>query len=315
MKYYTKEWYHLMQKTDYTCGTKKIPDKDYSAEEIEAFYDKALKKMIAEEKKYYNEPPFFLFGAEDIDSESTDLADWIFVDEETGTFISPKSYEELKAHMEKEQLAVQVEYENRPPFDPAETIQMFEECYRNRIKYGDSGFPDWMESKVDKRLLALDLLPESVYLQLQKEEKNNRAALRAVNKKAEREWKKQQKKIPERVYEALPYHDSCILSLKRQGKNAVMVICADGVCEESANPYDKVVFTDVISYEREKGMRIRVYEYQGRFTSNCMYLYDEVYMLEDGSYEFHFLVSTRELRYVTIRCHDIRCEKNVEFEK
>ncbi|MDO5521163.1 MAG: hypothetical protein Q4G58_11790 [bacterium] len=29
MKYYTKQWYNSMQKTDYTCGIKKIPDKKY----------------------------------------------------------------------------------------------------------------------------------------------------------------------------------------------------------------------------------------------------------------------------------------------
>ena len=46
MRYYTKEWYDLMQKTNYTFGMKKIPDQDYSEAEIKAFYDKALKNRI-----------------------------------------------------------------------------------------------------------------------------------------------------------------------------------------------------------------------------------------------------------------------------
>lgn len=315
MKYYTKEWYDLIQKTDYTFGMKKIADKDYSDTEIKDFYDKALRKLIAEEKKFYNEPPFFLFDASELDPADIDLEDWIFVDEETGTFASPKSYEELKSHLEEEQMAAQTEYENRPPFDPAETIRLFEESYRTRMKYGSSRFPGWVLEKVDRRLLALNLLPVGIYLQLKKEEKVNLGALRSINKKAEREWSKQQQQIQRRVYAALPQHDSCILSLRRHGKNVVMVIREDGVCEEGTSPYRKVVFSDVISFEREKGLYIRTYEYQRCRTSNCTYLHDEVYLLEDGSYEFHFLVATREVRYVTVRCQDVRCEKNVKFEK
>ena len=311
MRYYTKEWYDLMQKTNYTFGMKKIPDQDYSNEEVKALYDKALKKEIAEEKKFYNDPPFFLFDASDVDSGDMDLADWIFVDEETGTFTRPKSYEELKSHLEEEQMEAQAEYENRPPFDPSETIRLFEESYRTRMKYGGSRFPGWVLEKVDRRLLALNLLPESVYLLLKMEERANQKALRAINKRAEREWSKQREQIPGSVYEALPQHDSCILSLRRHGKDVVMVIREDGFCEEGASPYRKIVFTSVISFEREKGLYIRTYEDQGRRTSNCTYVHDEVYLLADGSYEIHFLVSTRKVRYVTIRCRDIKCEREM----
>ncbi|SCK02243.1 Uncharacterised protein [uncultured Eubacterium sp.] len=90
-----------------------------------------------------------------------------------------------------------------------------------------------------------------------------------------------------------------------------MVIREVGFCVEDASPYRKVVFSDVISFEREKGLYIRTYEYQGRRTSNCTYLHNEVYLLEDGSYEFHFLVSTRELRYVMVRCQGVKCEKDI----
>ncbi|SCK02246.1 Uncharacterised protein [uncultured Eubacterium sp.] len=170
MKYYTKEWYDLIQKTDYTFGMKKIADKDYSDTEIKDFYDKALRKLIAEEKKFYNEPPFFLFDASDVDSSDTDLAAWIFVDEETGSFTRPESFEEVKLHLEKEQREAQAEYENRSPFDPAGMIRLFEESSRTRMKYVSSRFPGWVQEKVDRRLLALNLLPASIYRDLKAEE-------------------------------------------------------------------------------------------------------------------------------------------------
>ena len=42
MKYYTKEWYELMQRQHYTSGLHKIPDKTYFDQEIQAFYDADL---------------------------------------------------------------------------------------------------------------------------------------------------------------------------------------------------------------------------------------------------------------------------------
>ncbi len=72
-----------MQKTNYTFGMKKIPDQDYSEAEIKAFYDKALKKMIAEEKKCYNEPPFFLLTHRILILRAPTWKIGFFVDEET----------------------------------------------------------------------------------------------------------------------------------------------------------------------------------------------------------------------------------------
>ncbi len=53
MKYYTKEWYQLMQRLHYTSGLTKIPDKIYSEQEIQAFYDHDLQKEITHDRKFY----------------------------------------------------------------------------------------------------------------------------------------------------------------------------------------------------------------------------------------------------------------------
>ena len=47
MKYYTKEWYELMQKQNYTLGIRKVPDKFYTNEEIQ----EDIQKYIFSEKK------------------------------------------------------------------------------------------------------------------------------------------------------------------------------------------------------------------------------------------------------------------------
>ena len=57
MKFYTKEWYELMQRQNYTSGLKKIPDKVYTDDDIQAFYDKDLKAEVAHDRKIHNTPP------------------------------------------------------------------------------------------------------------------------------------------------------------------------------------------------------------------------------------------------------------------
>lgn len=104
----------------------------------------------------------------------------------------------MKSHLEKEQREAQTEYENRPPFDPSETIRLFEESYRTRMKYGGSRFPGWVLEKVDRRLLALNLLPESVYSLLKMEERANQKALRATIRGQKENGASSESKSPER---------------------------------------------------------------------------------------------------------------------
>lgn len=89
MKFYTKEWYDLRQHLHYTCGVKKIPDKEYSDKEIRELYYLALKKEVG-------------------------------------------------------------------------TIKDFKEGYRIGMRYVPLRYSAWVLQAVDKRLLALDLMPERV---------------------------------------------------------------------------------------------------------------------------------------------------------
>ena len=59
MRYYTKEWYHLMQHQHDLSGFRKIPDKVYSDREIRAFYEQDRKAAVAAARRSYNTPPDF----------------------------------------------------------------------------------------------------------------------------------------------------------------------------------------------------------------------------------------------------------------
>ena len=59
MRYFTKEWYELMQQQIGVEGLTKVADKVYSDAEIQAFYERDLKKEIAHDRKLYNMKPTF----------------------------------------------------------------------------------------------------------------------------------------------------------------------------------------------------------------------------------------------------------------
>ena len=100
MRYYTKEWYELMQGLHYVSGMIVVPDKEYTDAEIQAFYDADLAEEIERDRSIYEE--------------------W------------------------------------QRPFDPAETIQCFEECYQGVKKYCLNRFPEWARAEIDPRLVALN---------------------------------------------------------------------------------------------------------------------------------------------------------------
>ena len=46
MRFYTKEWYKLMQHQDDTLCMKQLPDKNYSDQEIKALFEKNSKRKL-----------------------------------------------------------------------------------------------------------------------------------------------------------------------------------------------------------------------------------------------------------------------------
>lgn len=69
MRFYTKEWYELMQHQDDLSGIQKIPDGNYSEQDIKAFYQQDLEAEVAQERERYNTPPIWGWQEELLDPE------------------------------------------------------------------------------------------------------------------------------------------------------------------------------------------------------------------------------------------------------
>ena len=314
MKFYTKEWYELMQRMNYTTGMKKIPDKVYSDKDIQAFYDKDLKAEVARDRRIHNTPP----GPFDWEDELL-LPDrftpeaFLFENEETGEVFHPETPEIARHYLEQERRQVQERFAARPPFDPAETIECFQETYLSMLRHGGSHYPKWVQETVDKRLLALWRIPESAYKRLKKEEQANRRAFDKIE--ADAAVILGQQDIPEEIRSQFCFHDANVLAIKRSGSDVALYLRKDGGWTEDATPYIKIIFKNVSRFDREKGFALRPkLDRWGNLGTSCIYLYNELYRNEDG-YEVHMLFWTsKALRYLTICSEDIQFEDNIALE-
>lgn len=286
MKFYTKEWYELMQKTDYTVGLKAIPDKEYSDKEIKAFYESDLKKEIARDKKLHK---LMKNGKSGFEMLFGGLGDMSF----------DLSFDDVPIENE---------------FDPSETIACFKESYRNLLRYAAENYPPWVSEVVDKRLLALWRMPASAYDRLKAEERENKKKFNSINKKALRVLSSQN--IPEDLKASFAYHDSAVLKIQKQGKNVIMYLRKDGYWPDDDTPYTKLVFENVKTAEREEGITLRCSkDFEGFVSSNCHYLYDELYKRMDG-FEIHMMFTCGgKLKYFTVACENVIVYDGVELWK
>ena len=314
MKFYTKEWYALMQRQNYTSGLKKIPDKVYTDEEIRAFYDKDLKAEIARDRRIHNTPPGPYDWEDALLAPDRFTPDtFLFENEETGELFHPETPEIARQYLERERRQAQERFAARPPFDPTETIECFRDCYRGMLRYGFSRFPQWVRESVDRRLLALNRIPESAYKRLRKEEQANRRAFEKINAKAAAVLEQQD--IPEELRERFSFHDASVLTIKKVRSDVALYLRKDGGWPGDATPYIKILFKNVHQLGREKGFSLRPkLDADGDLRTSCTYLYDELYHDESG-YEVHMLLWTpKALRDLTICCKDIQFEDHIALE-
>lgn len=314
MRFYTKDWYVLMQHQDYTTCAKPIPDKAYSEKEIKALFRERLEAEIQRDRLDYDTPPCFPDMTDQLRPEHWKPEDWmIFPAGEDQPPRHPASPEEVAAQWERDRRAAEEAFASRPPFDPAETERWFRALYRANLRNAHMHYPAWVREQVDRRLLALDLLPESVFQKLQREEEENRRAFQAIEQAAEKELGRQP--IPAPIAEAFRFHDSALLSLHKRGRDYEMRLRKDGGWYgDDVTPYIKVLFRGADLLERERGLIPRtMQDADGALSSNCTFLYHELYASPDG-YEVHMLFATagrRGLAYCTLRCDDIVFEDNV----
>lgn len=276
MRFYTKEYYKLMMSLGTADLYEPVVDKEYSEEEIEELYQKALDKYIEEERADYDEPPEFDMDAND----------------------DPEYIEMLREELD--------EYENREPFDEEEAKADFEEMYKDNLEEPDEDLPEWVWKEVDPRIPAMFFLPEKVYERLMAEDEANNEKFEELDEAADDAFEDMMEDLPEEYEEIMEtlvdLEDADVLSAKVEAGEVELKL--DGWDEDG----DEAVFTlrfDGAELIENEGLEVHCEEDEdGDAVSDCELLYSELYF-EDGMPELHMLFDNNGLKYLTLRCEEI----------
>jgi hypothetical protein len=303
MKYYTREYYELLQLVGLSDDFKKIPQRTYTTAEIKALYNKALKKEIAADRKFFNTPPEFEYTPESITKATFNPADWVEINESTGEVRKNLTMKEVKERIKKENEEELEAFENRGEFDPNETIEFFKETYKAGLRNAKNFYPDWMNEEVDARLIALGYLPEDAYNRYKAEDKENKKQLLKIERNADRTLSKQ--RIPGDVMNAVCLHDASLLSLRKNGKNFEMTVALEGYFASDEAPYRKVVFKKARVTEKDKGLRSIAYLDGDIYRTDIQFMYHELYNQGSG-YDIHMSFWTpKGIAYLTVYCENV----------
>lgn len=314
MKYYTKQWYRLLQSTDLELDQFEIiPDQEYTEAEVEKLYEQRLQEEIEEERRIYDQEPVLSYSPEDLKKAEKDC----ILCEEDGTLRQYRSLNQLKRELEKRHEKALQEFYNRPPFDPAGVTERFEAVFRQRAERAEY-FPEWLQTKVGIYFIGLGILPEGTYKRLQEQEKENQINFAHIDQLAVEESRKYWCQIPAKFCRVFlengrpAFEEAYLLSFGERDGVITLILRYDNWEKPGRRtPYVCIMFRDseLITCEINRPILCRP---QGRDVfSDCRHIADELYLLEDGRYEYHLLVSdSRKLAYITIRCSDMICDEN-----
>lgn len=293
-----------MQEQDYLVDVEMIEDYKYNETDIQELYEKSLKKAIEKAEKEYNTAPFFPILPENIQEKDFQVGSWMVFDEDTWKQVPVTSAMELKKCLGAQQHKIMEEFKERPPFHQQEIIaQEFETQYQERLEYIHNLYPDWVVESVDKRLLALRLLPKSIFKKLQRIVKESQDLVETVEDLAEQEKKKQKEKISDHIWNIIygELADSIILKIEKEKTSLCITIqrITEGYPEDEP-VYKKITFYHCDVINREEGI---VSDGTGKIGTCTL----ELYKQEKG-YILNFLVFAKDLKYMTIKFEDIKSE-------
>lgn len=308
MRYYTKEWYTLMDSIGNVDMFEPVLDKEYSDEEIEALYQDMEDKYVQEERDVYDEPPYILEDEEDeLDPEDFDPEDYLVGDiDENGDeqdLHHPASIEELREYQRKELEFEIREFEEREPFDEEEAREDFAENYRDFLEEPDEDIPQWVLDEVDIRLLAMGVMPEGAYKRLRDEEEKNQEAFDVLDEAADEAFEKMYADMPDEYTGMLDDFEDLdgeyVLAVKKEDGDITFTL--SGWDDDGEEMRYIVTFEDAEVIEDEGLVIIAETDEDGDTVSDCDLLFHEVYF-EDEKFEVHMMFDNNALKYMTLRC-------------
>ena len=283
MKYLTKEWYELCQRTGLHFGMKVNKGAAIYDEELYLkLYKRKERKFVKTQHESYNFDPRFMLEQDGCTGVPIDK----FV---TGEEI--KEEDIIVFHMtteERESIQKMIdEYDVRPPFDEKrcrDEFRYIQETYK--IIDAKEKIPhELIQQIADIRVFALGYCTKEVLIQLKKISKKNEQKVNLISD----EYSKvqQAENIPKYIKESFGFHD-CEVTELSVDKNIVMRFDTRG----GFTDLNKITFVTSEIIKQEDHI------------VGSTWIYNELYRTENG-YEAHMLFQGEDMPELIISCKDI----------
>lgn len=279
MKYFTKEWYELCQRTGFHFGL----HADKRAESFsEDFFKKSYAKAEAEHLAF--EESVCNVSFEDIYPETFDYAAYDVAG------YTPEELSALEAQYYEMRDAAKDSFEaNTREFDAASAKRTFRSIWKDKQKLFEKGLPcDILERVADIRVLALDIASAEVKRAITQFCKKNERTMKKTVSDYQKYYKKAFADGEPPFAEEFNLHDCMVMSCRKSGRDIVVMLDNSAGFTNAA----KVVFRKAEILCQESPLR------------GAWWLYDELYKT-DGGYELHVMACKKELVYFTVKCTDI----------
>ncbi len=279
MKYFTKEWYELCQKTDYHFDLRADKRAEVLSEDyLKKLYAKAEAEHVAFEEAVCN-VSFEDIYPQEFDYEGLDVECY-----------TPEELAALEAEYYEMRDAAKDSFEaDTRVFNEASAKRTFRSMWKDNIKKYEAEMPrEILDRVADIRVLALGRASAEVKRAITEFCKGNERSIKRTISDYEKYYKKAFAKGKPHFAEGFDLHDCNVVSCKKSGKNIVMRLDNSGGFTDTS----RVVFRNAEIICQDAPMR------------GAWWLYDEIYRT-DGGYEIHALVQKKELAYFTVNCKDV----------
>lgn len=279
MKYFTKEWYELCQRTNLDYNLKVDERASVKDEKLyESLYKKEERRTVELERDVYDFDPRELINSENAPFIEEDGHE----EKREFIFLSDSQRENFEAAVKA--------YDKRLPFDEAKVKKDFARAMKLNEERLVASLTEEIVNKVaDMRVLSLGYCTNEVLAEIKKLSKANERAMEKVI----RDYTKAQKEenLPKRIGK-LTFHDCEVMDFYIENADATMTFDNAGGFTDD----DKIIFKSA-EITKMSGKIIGAY-----------WLYEEVYRCGEG-YEIHILFSKEKLSELIIKCSDVIVEK------
>ncbi|QLG41999.1 DUF4085 family protein [Paenibacillus sp. E222] len=286
MRYLTKEWYELCQRTGLHFGMR-VHRGTYELNEALFLrrYKRKEKEYIELQREMYNTDPRFLL----------EQNGHVFVPAEkffSGNEISEddKKVYQMPAEERERIDKLIADFDVRPPFDELQHRIAFKDMQEWDYKHQKERLPKKIYEQIaDIRVFTLGYCTREVMLQLKKQSAENRREMEHVSNEYRDVILAQD--IPHEIRSRVQFHDCTVTELLTGDEVVIRFDTRGGFTNINKLT---LVATEII---KQEGMIVGSY-----------WLYQELYRIDNG-YELHVLFYGENMPELIVRCEDILAEE------